>query len=385
MTDTDQTNTIAAPPSGAGTLVTPSGTVPLPTYLPDATRGVVRSLDAKDLEDVGLDMIMVNAFHLGSRPGTRRLQQLGGLHAFTGWNGPISTDSGGFQALSLIRENPKNGSVRKDGLLLRMPERGKVHLTAEKAVANQLRMGTDVVISLDVCTDPNDPPEVQARSVDRTIAWAKKGKQVFDRQIAQRKESGPPPVLVGVIQGGLDDELRTRCAQALMEMGFGAYGFGGWPIDEAGALHLDTFALLHRILPADVPRFALGVGRPEHLVALSRLGGHYVFDCSLPTRDARRHRVFTRTGAPLSSSREWYRYVYLLDEKHGHETGPMDPTCDGICCRRYSRGYLHHLSKIGDATAWRLATIHNLRFYTRLIAELRAERDAVGVEAGGPR
>ncbi|MEL6349616.1 MAG: tRNA guanosine(34) transglycosylase Tgt, partial [Myxococcota bacterium] len=293
-------------------LKTAHGEIPTPTYLPDGTRAVVRTVDAVDLESVGLDALMVNAYHLMKRPGVRRVQHLGGLHRFMGWNRPLVTDSGGFQALSLIRENPKYGRIQANGLLLRDPnnKKSKTHLTPEKAVRNQLRMGSDVVICLDDCTHDADPIAEQRASVKRTIRWAKACRDAFDQALDQRKEDGPPPLLVGVVQGGTSLELRRECAEALMDIGFDAYGFGGWPIDDEGSLHLEVFSLLAEILPPQAPRFALGIGRPDHLCALVSLGGGYVFDCSLPTRDARRYRVFQFTDGPLDGSRDFYRYVY---------------------------------------------------------------------------
>lgn len=359
-------------------LETAHGPIPAITWMPDATRAVVRTVDAQDVADMGIDALMVNAFHVSLRPGARRVQRLGRLHRFMGWTGPIVTDSGGFQALSLIRENPKNGSITNDGLRFRPPDgaRSTVKLTPEKTVQLQHNMGTDVVICLDDCTDPAAPREEQERSVRRTIAWARRGHAEHQRRTRGWSGDGPPPRIVGVIQGGVDTALRTRCAEALLEIGFDAYGFGGWPIDEEGRLHIEMFELLHSLLPPDAPRFALGVGRPEHLVAVARLGASVIFDCALPTRDARRFRLFRWTGAPLSAQPDFWRYEYLLDEKHGSDNGPVDESCDAPCCTRYSRAYIHHLARIKDPLAMRLSTLHNLRFYARLVARLRQERSS---------
>lgn len=362
-------------PSPRVSLQTAHGPIPDITWMPDATRAVVRTVDAEDVDRMGIDAIMVNAFHVSLRPGARRVQRLGGLHRFMGWDGPIVTDSGGFQALSLIRENPKNGSIQNDGLRFKPPDGGKtVRLTPEKTVQIQFNLGTDVVICLDDCTDPAAPREEQERSVTRTIAWARRGFEEHARRLDQWRGNELPPRIVGVIQGGLDVGLRTRCAEALVDLGFDAYGFGGWPINEEGRLHIEMFELLHSLLPPDAPRFALGVGRPEHLVAVSRLGASTIFDCALPTRDARRYRLFRFTGEPLDTTGSFWKYTYLLDEDHAGDNGPVDETCDGPCCTRYSRAYIHHLARIKDPLGLRLSTLHNLRFYARLVQMLRDER-----------
>ena len=337
----------------------------------------MRGLDADDVRSAGIDVLMVNSFHLMLRPGIRTIQRLGGLHRFMGWDGPICTDSGGFQALSLIRQNPKNGSLHKTGLIFRHPHTGKkVKLTPEKTVTDQLALGTDVVICLDDCPDPADSYDDQARSVDRTIAWARTCRETFDRVLDGRRDDGAVrPKLVGVVQGGDHHDLRRRCAEALVDIGFDAYGFGGWPIDDDGVLRYELFELVHGLVPAGVPRFALGVGKPEHLARITALGGDWVFDCSLPTRDARHRRVFVFAEGfggddTLVPGSPFYRPLYLQDDKHGGDDGPLDASCDCRACTRYSRAYLHHLFKVKDTAAERLATIHNLRFYARLVARL---------------
>ncbi|MCH9688966.1 MAG: queuine tRNA-ribosyltransferase family protein, partial [Deltaproteobacteria bacterium] len=254
-------------------LLTAHGPLRAPCYIPDATRAFVRSVDASDLETVGIPALMINAYHLMTRPGIRVVQRLGGLHAFAGWSGPIVTDSGGFQVFSLIRQNPKYGQIREHEIIFRPGDgRDKLILTPEKVVQTQFRLGADVMVALDDCTGPEAPAEEQQRAVDRTVAWAKRARDEFDRQLAQRSGDGPPPVLVAPIQGGNDVELRRHCAQALLDAGLTTFGFGGWPLDEDGKLQLDMFAALHELLPLDAPLFALGVGKPEHLSAVTALG-----------------------------------------------------------------------------------------------------------------
>ena len=356
-------------------LDTAHGSLPLPAFLPDATRGAVRATELEAVRGVGVRALMINAFHLVQRPGADRIRRLGGLHRFTGWDGPLVTDSGGFQAWSLIRENPKHGAVTHDGIHYRAPGSGKkLKLTPEKSIQTQLALGADVIIALDECTHPDDPPDVQQQSVERTIRWGRQARAELDRQIEQRGLR-EPPLLVGVVQGGASAELRRECAEALVETGFDGFGFGGWPVDSEGVLQHESFALLERLLPPETPRFALGVGKPEHVVAVAGLGGGYVFDCTLPTRDARHRRLYVYERAPgpdLPADESFYRRLYITDEAHAGDPGPLEDGCDCPCCARYSRAYLHHLFKVDDPGALALATLHNLRFYTRLVAALAA-------------
>jgi queuine tRNA-ribosyltransferase len=343
--------------------------------MPDATRGAVRATDLDGVRAVGVRALMVNAFHLAIRPGADRVRRLGGLHRFMGWDGPLVSDSGGFQALSLIRSDPRAGSLRPDGIVYRLPDsERKIRLTPEKCIQAQFQLGSDVMIALDDCTDPKDAYDEQRQSVDRTVLWTRRCAEEFQRQLEQRRLDGPRPLLIGVVQGGSSEALRTECAQALLELGLDGYGFGGWPIGEDGALEIDVFKLLDRLLPRDVPRFALGVGKPEHVAAVSALGGRDVFDCTLPTRDARHHRLYVFTGSPDAARgatrADFYRHLYILDREHAQDAEPLEADCDCPCCSRYSRAYLHHLFKVKDAQAERLATLHNLRFYTRLLEAL---------------
>lgn len=343
----------------------PSGDLPLPAYLPDATHAVVRSVDAADLEQVGTKAVVMNTFHLMQRPGVTTIKALGGLHEMSGWRGPIITDSGGFQAYSMIRENSKYGTLTDKGIVFR-PENGgdKVLLTPEKSVQLQLAFGSDVVICLDDCTNAADADEIQQTSVRRTIAWAKRSKIEFERGLAERNREGQRPLLFGVIQGGGDLALRKQCAEALLEIGFDGFGFGGWPLDGKGNLLHDIVAYARELVPRQFPMHALGIGHPKSVVSCARMG-YEIFDCAMPTRDARHGRVYV--GDPLGG--DW-AYLYIEDDKHIKTRLPLDETCDCPTCKRYTIGYLHHLYKIKESSYWRLATLHNLRFMARLVERL---------------
>ena len=353
----------------------PSGELALPAFLPDATVGVVRTVDAADLEACGVPAVMMNVFHLMQRPGTSTIQALGGLHSMSGWRRPIVTDSGGFQAYSLIRQNSRFGKLSDKGIVFQ-PEgaRRKFQLTPEKSVQTQLSCGADIVICLDDCTHVDEPPHVQEESVRRTIDWAGRCKKEFERILDQKRPAGPRPLLFAVIQGGGSRELRGRCAESLLEIGFDGYGFGGWPLDSRGNLLLDIISYTRGLVPREFPMHALGVGHPT-FVAQCVQAGYGLFDSSLPTRDARHGRLYAlKTGSLTAMEGDWFSTVYVNDAKYTKARGPISPGCDCLCCSRYSLGYLRHLFDIGDSLAQRLATIHNLRFTVALMERLRELR-----------
>jgi len=350
----------------------PHGRVELPLFLPDATQGVVRGLDATDLQAVGVDALQMNVFHLMQKPGSSAIRALGGLHQMFGWPGPIVTDSGGFQIYSLIHENAKYGTLTDRGMIFR-PEGSdrRFQLTPEKSVQLQLEYGADVVVCLDDCTDVDQPASEQLASVQRTIKWAKRCRTEFDRQVDSRRLT-PRPLLFAVVQGGGDFELRKRCAEELLAIGFDGYGLGGWPLDSKGQLLLDVISWTRELIPRPFPLHALGVGQPDNVVTCARLG-YGLFDSTMPTRDARHGRLlrFDQDPATSSLSGEWFSHVYVQDEKHIRSTLPVSPTCDCLCCQHYSLAYLHHLFRVGDSLFFRLATLHNLRFMMQLVARLR--------------
>jgi queuine tRNA-ribosyltransferase len=356
------------------TLQLPHGELPLPAFLPDGTQGVVRAVSADDLEAAGVRAVQMNVYHLMQRPGTSTIQALGGLHRMAGWRGPIFTDSGGFQVYSLIRQNPKSGSITDRGATFRPGGDRKYQLTPEKSIQLQFAYGSDMLICLDDCTGPDDPPAAQAESVRRTIRWAAECKRTYLRLVEQKRlEEGQRPRLMAVVQGGLSRELRRECAEALLSIGFDAYGYGGWPLDSEGKLLTEMLATVRELVPPGFPVHALGVGHPPSVAACVRLG-YELFDSTMPTRDARHGRLFTfrrdPAAAPLVGS-DWFGYIYPGDDKHVKAGEAVSPFCDCPTCRRYSLGYLHHLFKLNDNLYFRLATVHNLRFMTMLMEHLR--------------
>jgi queuine tRNA-ribosyltransferase len=348
-------------------LNTRHGPLPLPVFLPDATRAVVRAVDSADLDTLGIDGLVMSAFHLMQHPGSTTVKALGGLHTMSGWSKPIITDSGGFQAWSLIRENPKNGTLTDKGIVFRpQGDKDKILLTPEKAIQLQLGYGADIVIALDDCTHADDPAETQHESVRRTIAWAKRCEAEF------RNNRSEDALFFGVVQGGADLALRKQCAEALLETGgFNGFGFGGYPLDGDGRLLSDVLAYVRELIPAEYPIHALGIGHPQSVVECFSMG-YDLFDCALPTRDARRGRLLVWNEPPTDAmfSTGWFSYLYIGDDKFIKDPRPVCEYTDSPA-QRYSRGYLHHLFKLEDSAYYRLATLHNLRFMVLLQRRLR--------------
>lgn len=366
------------------TLALPHGDLALPAFLPDATVGVVRAVDTDDLRNVGIHALVMNVFHLMQKPGSSTIQALGGLHAMADWSGPIITDSGGFQAYSLIRQNARFGTLTDSGIRF-TPEGAErpFQLTPEKSVQLQLAYGADIVVCLDDCTHVDDSLDEQRLSVARTIRWARRCKNEFERLLAERRGGRRAraaavetrhPLLFAVVQGGGVPELRRECAEALLAIGFDGYGFGGWPLDAKGQLLHDILAYTRALIPPEFPMHALGVGQPGNVAACAALG-YSLFDSALPTRDARHGRLYAFAGDPRDGQfalrGTWYSYTYVEDKKHIKAAEPISPFCDCLTCRKYTLGYLHHLQKTGDTLYLRLATIHNLRFMAMLAEHLR--------------
>jgi queuine tRNA-ribosyltransferase len=357
------------------TLHTPHGDLPLPAFLPDATRAVVKSVDSLDLQAAGVQGIVVNTFHLLTRPGTRILKASGGVHGFMGWPGVVVSDSGGFQIYSLLEADSSLGTVSSKGFTWRYSRDGKkINLTPAKSIQRQFQLGADMMICLDHCTHPDAPAGDQRKSVENTVRWARECRREFDKRIEERKLApNAKPLLFAVIQGGGDPDLRRECADRLIEIGFDGYSYGGWPLDKDGAL-VESVEFTAGLMPDSLPKFALGVCGPEHIVACVKMG-YTIFDGALPTRDARRGRLYIHKTAPRKAMnpKGFYKRIYLQDEDHISDPRPVDETCDCLLCSHYSRSYLYHLYKIEDPLAWRLATIHNLRFYSRLMATLTVD------------
>ncbi len=322
----------------------------------------------------------MNVFHLMQKPGSSTIAALGGLHKMSGWPHPIITDSGGFQAYSLIHQNPRFGRLTDRGIRFK-PEGSDrdFHLTPEKSVQLQLSYGADIVICLDDCTHVDASAAEQELSVERTVAWAAKCKAEFERQMDHRnyKVGEARPLLFGVVQGGGSSLLRRLCASRLLEIGFDGFGYGGWPLDSAGNLLVEMLKVTRDAIPAEYPMHALGIGHPQSVAACCGMG-YDIFDCALPTRDARTGRLYTFRSDPhapdFKLEGDWFKTLYIDDEKHTKVDRAIFSGCDCATCSRYSVGYLRHLHKCGDTLFYRLATLHNLRFMAVLMELLRDTR-----------
>ena len=331
----------------AGVLSTAHGELPTPAFMPVATLGSVRALDPRDLAEMGARVVLANTYHLYLRPGVDVVRGLGGLHSMMGWDGPVLTDSGGFQVFSL--EHLRELSER--GALFRSHIDGSTHeFTPEAAIAHQQGLGADIIMPLDVCVSSDSDRSTVREAVDRTSRWAARCKEAHSR---------PDQMLFGIVQGGLFPELRRRSADAVMALDFPGYAIGGLSVGESKEEMYEAAALTADLLPRERPRYLMGVGSPEDLVEGVACGID-MFDCVLPTRIARNGSLFVREGR-LNVDKAPYR---------GRD-GPIEEGCDCYTCATFSVAYLHHLIKAKELLAYRLATIHNLRFVLRLMEELR--------------
>ncbi len=358
-----------------GSLALAHGQLQMPIFMPDATLGVVRAVDATDLLGCKIQALVMNTFHLMQHPGSSTIQALGGLHKMSAWPRPIVTDSGGFQAYSLIQQHSKFGSINEDGITFKPEESNrKFHLTPEKTVQLQMSYGADVVMCLDECTHVDAALEMQEISVQRTIAWARRCKKEFLRQVNQKRlAENQRPLLFAVVQGGGSLELRKRCANELLEIGFDGFGYGGWPLDGQGRLLTDIITYTRELVPRQFPMHALGIGHPANVADCTKMG-YGMFDSAMPTRDARHFRLYSFTSS-AGLQDKWFSYIYVNDDKYIKSDAPVSHYCDCLCCANYSLGYLHHLFKISDTLFFRLATAHNLRFMTQLTERLREGHD----------
>ena len=331
----------------AGIIHTAHGDVPTPAFMPVATQGSVKALDPADLRSIGADIVLANTYHLYLRPGVETVRRLGGLHGFMRWDGPILTDSGGFQGFSLehLRE------ITDDAIVFKSHIDGSLHtFTPEAAVEYQEGLGADVIMPLDVCLPSGSEPRETERAVEQTARWAER---------SLRSKTRDDQHLFGIVQGGTTPDMRKRSASAVTALGFPGYAIGGLSVGEPKDELYGTTELSVRLLPADKPRYLMGVGSPEDLVECVARGID-MFDCVLPTRIARNGALFVRTGR-LNVAKATYR----------SQESPIEEGCDCYTCT-FSAAYVHHLFRAGELLAYRLATIHNLRFVLRLMGEMRS-------------
>lgn len=331
-----------------GKLEFPRGAVETPAFMPVGTYGTVKGMLPRDIEEIGADIILGNTFHLMLRPGTEVVKEHGTLHDFIQWDKPILTDSGGFQVFSL-------GDMRKiteEGVTFKSPINGsKVELTPERAMEVQRDLGSDVVMIFDECTPYPATVEQAKDSMELSLRWAKRSKEAH---------GDSPSALFGIVQGGMYEDLRDISLEGLTDIGFDGYAIGGLSVGEPKDEMMKVLSHLAPKMPEDKPRYLMGVGKPEDLVEGVRRGVD-MFDCVMPTRNARNGHLFTTEGV-----------IKIRNAKHRHDTSTLDAECDCYTCQNFSRAYLHHLDKCQEMLGAQLNTIHNLRYYQRLMAGIRA-------------
>jgi queuine tRNA-ribosyltransferase len=330
------------------------GTIETPQFMPVGTYGTVKAMTPEELEAAGATIILGNTFHLWLRPGEQIVRELGGLHRFMNWRGPILTDSGGFQVWSLAELR----KLSEEGVQFASPVNGdKVFLSPEKSVAIQHALGADIVMQFDECT-PYPATEKEARvSMELSARWAARCRNAHDD--AELAEDNPKGALFGIVQGGMHTSLRAESLARLADIGFEGYAVGGLSVGEPEAERLKVLDAIGPTLPRDRPHYLMGVGTPRDLVeAVAR--GIDLFDCVMPTRNARNGHLFTSEGV-----------IKIRNARHRNDPGPLDPNCDCATCRGYSRGYLHHLDRCTEILGARLNTIHNLHYYLGLMRRIR--------------
>ncbi len=326
------------------------GIVNTPAFMPVGTLGTVKALRPEQVSESGAEILLGNTFHLWLRPGMEVIKAHGDLHDFMHWDKPILTDSGGFQVFSL----KSLGKVTEEGVKFRHPINGsKLFLSPEISMQIQYDLGSDIVMQLDECIGLPAEHHRMQEAMELSLRWAKRCKNEFERL-------ENPNSLFGIVQGGSSRELREQSAAGLTAIGFDGYAIGGLAVGEDREVMYEALSYIPSLLPEDKPRYLMGVGRPEDIIE-GVLNGIDMFDCVMPTRNARNAHLFTSLGV-----------VRIRNAGYASDTAPLDPECDCYTCRNFSRAYLHHLDKCGEILGAHLNTVHNLRFYEKLMQDLRA-------------
>ena len=356
-----------------GKLQTKNGEINTPFFMPDATRGFVKFLSKKDLQTVGIFPMVVNTYHLFLQPGIEVIKKAGGIHKFMNWEGPLLSDSGGYQVFSLIHKNPKMGKITENEVIFKSPLSGKMHtITPEKAIQIQFDLGVDMMVCLD------DPPpnsyskrEIE-KAVERTLRWARRCRIEYEKQTKERKiKPEDKPLIFGVIQGGEHLDLRKKCADGLVEIGFDGYGFGARHVDAEGNFLEEVLRYTASLIPENSLRFALGIGNPDDIVRCAKMGWD-MFDCVIPTREGRHGRIFLWKCDDLGDD-ELYETINITNGKFAEDFSKIDEDCECELCQNHTRSYLHHLFVSKDPLGMKLTATHNLKFYMQLMDTLKGQ------------
>ena len=344
-----------------GVFTCPHGTVQTPVFMNVGTLGAIKgALSAADLEKIGTQVELSNTYHLHLRPGDQVVRKMGGLHKFMTWNGPILTDSGGFQVFSLaslrrIKEEGVHFASHIDGR--------KIFMGPEESMRIQSNLGSDIAMAFDECIENPAPYDYVKASCDRTARWLRRCKAELDRLNALPDTVNPGQVLFGINQGGTYPDLRIRHMEEIAQLELPGYAIGGLAVGESTETMYEIIDAVEPHMPQDKPRYLMGVGTPSNIIEAAARGVDF-FDCVMPARNARHGRLFTWSGA-----------INLKNAKYELDTQPIDPQCDCPVCRRYSRAYLRHLFKAEEMLAMRLSVMHNLYFYNTLMARIREAID----------
>ena len=331
----------------AGVLLTGHGEIPTPLFMPVATQGSVKAVDPADLKALGANIVLGNTYHLCLRPGVELLEDLGGLHKFMRWDGPILTDSGGFQGFSLEHLR----KIEEDGILFKSHIDGSPHrFTPESTIKAEEQIGADIIMPLDMCVPADASRNTVEKALERTTEWETRCRKAHVRD---------DQLLFGIVQGGMFEDLRERSASEIVALDLPGYAIGGLSVGESKSEMYGMTELTAALLPGDAPRYLMGVGSPEDLVE-SVARGIDMFDCVLPTRIARNGALFSRDGR-----------INIYSAPHRARDESLEPGCDCYACGTFSAAYVHHLFKAKEILGFRLATIHNLRFILRLMEEMR--------------
>ncbi|WP_257281533.1 tRNA guanosine(34) transglycosylase Tgt [Endozoicomonas sp. ISHI1] len=330
-----------------GRLTFPRGSVETPCFMPVGTYGTVKGMMPRDIADTGAEIILGNTFHLMLRPGTEIIREHGDLHDFNQWQGPILTDSGGFQVFSL----GKLRKITEEGVSFKSPVDGSpVFLSPEVSMQVQRELGSDIVMIFDECTDGEATEKEAEESMELSLRWAKRSREAH---------GDSPSALFGIIQGGMFEHLRDRSLEGLTEIGFDGYAIGGLSVGETKEDMMRILSHITNKVPEGHPRYLMGVGKPEDIVEAVRRGVD-MFDCVMPTRNARNGHLFVDEGV-----------IKIRNAVHKRDNRPLEESCDCYTCQNFSRSYLHHLDKCGEILGSMLNTIHNLRYYQRVMTGLR--------------
>ncbi len=344
-----------------GEFTTPHGTVQTPAFMNVGTVAAIKGgLSAKDLEDIGTQVELSNTYHLHVRPGDELIRDMGGLHKFMGWHGPILTDSGGFQVFSLAGLR----KVTEEGVSFQSHVDGRrLFIGPEQSMRIQANLGSDVAMAFDECVKIPSPREYFQAANGRTYRWLVRCKKALAAYNAEPDAVNPCQMLFGINQGGIYPDLRVEHMKAIAELDLPGYAIGGLAVGETHQEMYDTIELVQEHMPADRPRYLMGVGTPGNIIE-GVWRGVDLFDCVMPARNGRHAHLFTKAGI-----------INLKNEKYARDESPIDPECGCPVCRRYSRAYLRHLFKAEEALGLRLAVMHNLWFYNHLMEEIRAALD----------